>query len=130
MTSFPDYVSQFTHSIIEHSMSLERPTPYVVGEWSNGDVSDEKFMRFSNCYDLYATNILDFQLSFKLNRFIGGDYEYSMEQRSARRLDRFLHQRVSAFNGRDTWQGIFIDNHEQMRTRVRLQKLGVSDRRF
>jgi cyclomaltodextrin glucanotransferase len=33
---------------------------------------------------------------------------------------------VAAFEGRDTWQGTFIDNHDQMRTMVRLDKLGVS----
>lgn len=42
-------------------------------------------------------------------------------------LDSFLHQRVSAFNGRDTWQGTFLDNHDQIRTLVRLQKLGLAD---
>jgi len=62
-----------------------------------------------------------------LNRFIGGDCEYGTEQRSAQDLDNFLHERVSAFQGRDTWQGTFIDNHDQMRTMVRLQKLGISE---
>jgi cyclomaltodextrin glucanotransferase len=41
------------------------------------------------------------------------------------RLDHLLHERVAAFKGRDTWQGTFIDNHDQMRTLVRLHKLGI-----
>jgi cyclomaltodextrin glucanotransferase len=124
---FLDFVSRFTHSMMEHSMSLGRPAPYIVGEWSNGGVSDTKSLRFANQYERFATNILDFQLSFELNRFIGGDYEYSIEQRSASQLDEFLHDRVQAFNGRDSWQGIFLDNHDQMRTMVRLQKLGIAE---
>lgn len=128
---FPDFVSRFTHSMIGHLASLDRPEPYIVGEWSNGGVSDAKSLRFANNFERFRTNILDFQLSFELNRFVGGDYEYNSEQRTARNLDHFLHQRIEAFKGRDTWQGTFIDNHDQMRTMVRLQKLGVpeSDRK-
>jgi glycosidase len=122
---FPDFVAEFAHSMIHESHELGRPSPYIVGEWSNGGVGDTKSLRFANNYDRFRTNILDFQLSFELNRFVGGSYEYSTEQRSARQLDQFLHQRVAAFKGRDTWQGTFIDNHDQMRTMVRLQKLGV-----
>src|SRR5438876_3031509 len=44
---------------------------------------------------------------------------------SAAELDAFLHERVKAFKARDTWQGTFIANHDQIRTLVRLQKLGV-----
>jgi cyclomaltodextrin glucanotransferase len=123
---FPDFVAEFTHSMIHQSHELGRPSPYIVGEWSNGGVGDAKSLHFANSYRRFATNILDFQLSFELNRFVGGSYEYSTEQRSAEQLDRFLHQRVAAFEGRDTWQGTFIDNHDQMRTMVRLDKLGVS----
>lgn len=122
---FPDFVAEFTHSMIGESHALGRPSPYIVGEWSNGGVGDEKSLHFANEYERYRTNILDFQLSFELNRFVGGSYEYSTEQRSAEQLDWFLHRRVAAFKGRDTWQGAFIDNHDQMRTMVRLQKLGV-----
>jgi glycosidase len=124
---FPDFVAKFTHNMIDYSIGLGRPAPYIVGEWSNGGVGDAKSLRFANQYQVHATNILDFQLSFELNRFIGGDYEYSTEQRSAQDLDHFLHERIAAFQGRDTWQGTFIDNHDQMRTMVRLQKLGMSE---
>ncbi len=126
---FPDFVAEFTHSMIHESHALGRPSPYIVGEWSNGGVGDAKSLRFANNYNRFETNILDFQLSFELNRFVGGDHEYSTEQRSAEQLDRFLHQRVAAFEGRDTWQGTFIDNHDQMRTMVRLQKLGIQPER-
>lgn len=111
--------------------TINRPSPYIVGEWSNGGVGDTKSLRFANDYDVFGTNILDFQLSFRLNRFIGGDYEvdgdHVKNKISGFDLDSFLHQRVSAFNGRDTWQGTFLDNHDQIRTMVRLQKLGVND---
>jgi cyclomaltodextrin glucanotransferase len=124
---FPNFVSRFTHSMINHLASLGRPTPYIVGEWSNGGVTDAKSLRFANSFERFRTNILDFQLSFELNRFVGGEYEYSDERRTGQELDRFLHRRVDAFQGRDTWQGTFIDNHDQMRTMVRLEKLGVPE---
>jgi cyclomaltodextrin glucanotransferase len=53
------------------------------------------------------------------------------QQLDARGLAAQLHARISAFQGRDDWQGTFIDNHDQIRTLVRLIKLGdrnASDR--
>ncbi len=126
---FPEFIAAFTRTMRDHLASLNRPQPYIVGEWSNGGVGDAKSLRFANNYDYFGTNILDFQLSFILNQFIGGNYEdeASMQRKNAFDLDRFLHERVSAFNGRDTWQGTFLDNHDQIRTLVRLQKLCVKD---
>ena len=123
---FPEFVPKYTHAMIEHLAALRRPYPYIVGEWSNGGVGDEKSLRFANDYARNATNILDFQLAIALNQFVGGEYESARQRLSAFGLDRFLQQRVTAFQGRDTWQGTFVDNHDQIRTMVRLQKLGVS----
>jgi cyclomaltodextrin glucanotransferase len=122
---FPDFVAAFTHAMNDHLQTVGRPAPYIVGEWSNGGVGDAKSLAFANQYDVYGTNILDFQLSLALNRFVGGSYEDAAQQTSAAQLDAFLQQRVRAFNGRDDWQGTFLDNHDQVRTLVRLQKLGV-----
>ncbi len=124
---FPEFIANFTRTMRDHLATLNRPTPYIVGEWSNGGVGDAKSLRFANSYNIYGTNILDFQLSFALNQFIGGDHEDASHKLSAFDLDNFLHERVLAFNGRDTWQGTFVDNHDQVRTMVRLQKLGVAD---
>jgi cyclomaltodextrin glucanotransferase len=126
---FAEFIANFTRTMREHLASLNRPSPYIVGEWSNGGVGDTKSLRFANNYDFFGTNILDFQLSFILNQFIGGSYEdeNAQQRKSAVDLDKFLHERVVAFNGRDTWQGTFLDNHDQIRTMVRLQKLGVPD---
>lgn len=124
---FPEFIARFTRTMRDYLASLNRPTPYIVGEWSHGGVGDAKSLRFANHYNFFGTNILDFQLSFALNQFIDGDYEVATQRMSASELDNFLHQRVSAFNGRDTWQGTFLDNHDQIRTMVRLQKLGVAD---
>lgn len=124
---FPEFIAKFTRTMRDHLASLNRPSPYIVGEWSNGGVGDAKSLRFANHYNVFGTNILDFQLSFILNQFIGGDYEDVTQKISAFNLDNFLHERVLAFNGRDTWQGTFLDNHDQIRTMVRLQKLGLTD---
>ncbi len=123
---FPEFVPQFTHAMIERLAESRRPYPYIVGEWSGGGVGDEKSLRFANDYARNATNILDFQLAIGLNQFIGGDYETTKQRLTAAGLDRLLQQRVVAFAGRDTWQGTFVDNHDQIRTMVRLQKLGVA----
>ncbi len=122
----PDFVAAFTTAMNTHLLAAGRPPPYIVGEWSNGGVGDDRSLAFANQYDVYGTNILDFQLSFALNRFVGGSYEEVAQQTSGAQLDTFLQERVEAFNGRDDWQGAFVDNHDQMRTLVRLQKLGVS----
>ena len=127
---FPEFVSRYTSTVTHYSRSLGKPAPYFVGEWSNGGVGDAKSLAFANRYNVLGTNIFDFQLSFALNQFIGGDYEVDNGQGVSQKLngyalDNFLHERVISFGGRDTWQGTFIDNHDQMRTLVRLQKLGV-----
>jgi cyclomaltodextrin glucanotransferase len=122
---FPEFVTTFTHAMIHYLGSLGRPAPYLVGEWSHGGVGDPKSLRFANDFARYATNILDFALSLALNQFIGGASEATSQQLSAQGLDQLLHERVAAFHGRDTWQGTFIDNHDQMRTLVRLHKLGI-----
>jgi glycosidase len=127
---FPDFISRFTHEMVQHSEELGRPDPYIVGEWSGGGVGDTKSLAFANRYDYFKTNILDFTLSRELNQFIGGDFEDATSTPSQRldaiALDELLRQRVPAFGGRDTWQGIFIDNHDQIRTMVRLDKIGVT----
>lgn len=124
---FPEFIANFTRTMRDHLASLHRPAPYVVGEWSHGGVGDAKSIRFANNYNVFGTNILDFQLSFMLNRYIGGDHEDITQKITAFDLDNLLHERVLAFNGRDTWQGTFLDNHDQIRTLVRLEKLGITD---
>jgi cyclomaltodextrin glucanotransferase len=122
---FPDFVSNFTHSMIDHLQELGRPDPYIVGEFSGGGVGYPKSLIFANHYNYFKTNILDFQLSFELNRFIGGSYEVSSEQADAGDLDKLLRQRVIAFKGRDDWMGTFLDNHDEIRTMTRLYVLSV-----
>lgn len=122
---FPDFVSSFTHAMIDHLQELGRPDPYIVGEFSGGGVGYSKSLVFANHYRYFKTNILDFQLSFELNRFIGGSYEVSSEQADAGDLDRLLRQRVIAFKGRDDWMGTFLDNHDEIRTMTRLKVLNV-----
>src|SRR3569833_264024 len=107
--------------------SQHRPVPYIVGEWSHGGVGDAKSLRFANEYNIFGTNILDFTLSYRLNAFIEGKAAYSADQFSASQLDQLLHQRVVDLNGRDSWMGTFIDNHDQIRTMVRLNKLSITD---
>ncbi len=124
---FPEFIANFTKNMRDYLASLHRPAPYIVGEWSNGGVGDAKSLAFESNYNVFGVNLLDFQLSFALNQYIGGDHEDVTQKLDAFGLDNFLHERVRAFNGRDTWQGTFIDNHDQIRTMVRLNKLGVTD---
>jgi cyclomaltodextrin glucanotransferase len=123
---FPDFVSRFTNAMISHLESLGHSDPYIVGEWSNGGVGEQNSLKFANDYDLFKTRILDFKLSFALNRFIGGPYEHTTEKMSGNELGEFLRRRVEAFNGNDDWTGTFIDNHDQIRTMTRLEAIGVS----
>lgn len=120
---FPDFISSFTHAMIDHLQDLGRPDPYIVGEFSGGGVAIQSPW-FSPTTPLLQ-DILDFQLSFELNRFIGGSYEVGSEQADAGALDRLLRQRVIAFQGRDDWMGTFLDNHDEIRTMTRLKVLNV-----
>lgn len=122
---FPDFVSSFTHAMIGHLEVLGRPDPYIVGEFSGGGIGYPKSLFFANHYNYFKTNSLDFQLSFELNRFIGGPYEVPSEFADAGDLDKLLHQRVAAFQGRDDWMGTFLDNHDEIRTMTRLYVLSV-----
>jgi cyclomaltodextrin glucanotransferase len=124
---FPSFVARFTHAMTGHQQARGRMAPFFFGEWSHGGVGDAKSLRFANKYDRYRTHILDFSLSLALNRFVGGAAEPASEQLNAQGLDQLLRERVVAFQGRDDWTGTFIDNHDQMRTLVRLQKLGVTE---
>jgi hypothetical protein len=91
---FPEFIAAYTRMMREHLASLNRPEPYIVGEWSHGGIGDSKSLRFANQYQIYGTNILDFALSLKLNQFIEGNYAYSGDQITAFDLDNFLHERV------------------------------------
>jgi cyclomaltodextrin glucanotransferase len=122
---FPDFVSTFTGAMIDYLEALGRSDPYIVGEWSNGGVGQQNSLKFTNDYDYFKTRILDFQLSFALNRFIGGTYEYPVERMTGNKLGEFLSRRVQAFDGNDDWTGTFIDNHDQIRTMTRLNAIGV-----
>ena len=122
---FPDFVSTFTNTMIDHLEALGRSDPYIVGEWSNGGVGQQNSLMFANNYDYFKTRILDFQLSFALNRFIGGAYQYPTQKMTGNELAEFLSRRVQAFHGNDDWTGTFIDNHDEIRTMTRLEAIGV-----
>ena len=122
---FPDFVSTFTNAMIDHLETLGRPDPYIVGEWSGGGVGQQKSLKFANDYDYFKTRILDFQLSFALNCFIGGAYEYPPERTTGTELGESLSRRVQAFHGNDDWMGTFLDNHDEIRTMTRLDKIGI-----
>jgi cyclomaltodextrin glucanotransferase len=122
---FPDFVSSFTHTMIGYLKELGRPDPYIVGEFSGGGVGYAKSVAFANNYDYFNTNILDFQLSFEINRFIGGSYEVDSELADAGDLNKLLQQRIAAFKGRDDWMGTFLENHDEIRTMTRLYVLHV-----
>ena len=123
---FPDFIASFTHEMIKKSRQLERRAPYIVGEWAAGGAGgDPKSLAFANRHDIYHTNLLDFQFAIHLNQYIGGAVEDPSQQFSAQDLAAYLTKRVSAFDGRDDWQGTIIDNYDQMRSIVRLHKLGV-----
>jgi glycosidase len=84
---FSAFLSKFTRAMIDRSLELNRPAPYIVGEWSNGGLGDEKSLSFADHYGAFATNILDFQLAGHLNRFVGGGFEDATQRLNARELD-------------------------------------------
>ena len=57
---FPDFIANFTRTMRDYLQSKNRPTPYVVGEWSHGGVGDAKSLRFVNSYNVFGTTYSTF----------------------------------------------------------------------
>ncbi|MBB5212636.1 alpha-amylase family glycosyl hydrolase [Microbulbifer hydrolyticus] len=109
----PSYINRFTSAV-----RAQNPDVYVFGEWYGAGAGESLSMQFLN--EGRGSELLDFQLRNHIESAIAGDL--SMVQ-----LSNHIGSRPGAMNGRDSWQPIFLDNHDATRTSVYLQTTGPVD---
>ncbi|WP_390625307.1 alpha-amylase family glycosyl hydrolase [Microbulbifer agarilyticus] len=94
---------------------------YIFGEWYGAGANDVVSMEFLNS-DNGKSELLDFNLRDAIEAAIAGDSTMT-------ELNTHIESRPGAMgsNGRETWQPIFLDNHDATRTSVFLQTSGPVD---
>ncbi|WOX06858.1 alpha-amylase family glycosyl hydrolase [Microbulbifer pacificus] len=109
----PNFINRFTSAV-----RAQNPDVYVFGEWYGAGAGESLSMQFLN--EGRGSELLDFQLRNHIEQTIAGDI--SMVQ-----LNAHVESRATAMNGRESWQPIFLDNHDATRTSVFLQTTGPVD---
>lgn len=110
----PNFVNRFSAAI-----RAKNPETYIFGEWYGAGADDNLSMQFLN--EGRGSELLDFNLRDNIERAIANDI--SMTQ-----LAQHIEKRPGAMQGRDSWQTIFLDNHDATRTSVYLQTTGNTNR--
>jgi len=125
---FPDFIAFFTREMIEESRcsggapltSSGNGQPVEREVTRNPSLSQTVLTFFTQPFSISNSHFISTSMWAARRKILPNQF-------SARDLAAYLTERVSAFDGRDDWQGTFIDNHDQMRTVVRLHKLGLSE---
>jgi len=103
----PNFVNRFTAAV-----RAKKPDIYVFGEWFDAGVGETGSMQFLS--EKRGSDLLDFRLRYILESAISGT-------NSMKALDAYIASRPGAMSGRETWQPIFLDNHDSERTSVYFQ---------
>ncbi|WP_346837670.1 alpha-amylase family glycosyl hydrolase [Microbulbifer sp. SAOS-129_SWC] len=109
----PGFIDRFSAA-----MRAQNPNVYIFGEWYGAGAGDSNSMTFLN--GGHGSELLDFQLRNHIEQAIAGDITMTA-------LDSHIQSRTAAMNGRESWQPIFLDNHDATRTSVYLQTTGPVD---
>ena len=109
----PSFINRFTAAV-----RAVDPDVYVFGEWYGAGAGDSLSMQFLN--EGRGSELLDFRLRDHIEQAIAGDI--TMTQ-----LNTHIESRTGAMGGRESWQPIFLDNHDATRTSVFLQTTGPVD---
>lgn len=109
----PNFISRFSAAV-----RAQNPDVYIFGEWYGAGAGHSDSMTFLN--EDRGSELLDFQLRDHIEQAIAGDI--TMTQ-----LNTHIEARPAAMGGRDSWQPIFLDNHDATRTSVYLQTTGPVD---
>ncbi len=110
---FP-YVKRFSDAINAHAHDvLQRPQgAYIFGEWYGAGAGNQASIDFAN--GNYGSALLDFNLRDALESAVA-------ETSTMTNLNAAIEARITAFQGNDLWQTIFLDNHDARRTPVYLR---------
>ncbi|WP_255463589.1 alpha-amylase family glycosyl hydrolase [Microbulbifer sp. YPW1] len=109
----PNFINRFSSAV-----RAVNPDVYIFGEWYGAGAGESLSMQFLN--EGRGSELLDFQLRNHIEQAIAGDI--TMTQ-----LNTHIESRPGAMNNRDSWQPIFLDNHDATRTSVFLQTTGPVD---
>lgn len=102
-----DFTRRFAKQLNQYAISKGRDGVYIFGEWYGAGVGQTKSLQFANTTD--DVELLDFQLRNAIEDAIAGN-------RSMKELDSNIAARPTAWAGRDSYQAIFLDNHDARRT--------------
>ncbi|WP_304412653.1 alpha-amylase family glycosyl hydrolase [Microbulbifer sp. HZ11] len=109
----PNFINRFSQAV-----RAVDPDVYIFGEWYGAGAGESLSMTFLN--ENRGSELLDFQLRNNIEAAIAGDI--SMTQ-----LNAHIESRAGAMGNRESWQPIFLDNHDATRTSVFLQTTGPVD---
>ncbi|WP_308365618.1 MULTISPECIES: alpha-amylase family glycosyl hydrolase [unclassified Microbulbifer] len=109
----PNFINRFSAAV-----RAQNPDVYIFGEWYGAGAGHSDSMTFLN--EGRGSELLDFRLRDHIEQAIAGDI--TMTQ-----LNTHIESRPAAMGGRDSWQPIFLDNHDATRTSVYLQTTGPVD---
>nr|WP_138976337.1 alpha-amylase family glycosyl hydrolase [Microbulbifer agarilyticus] len=112
----PSFIKRFNDAV-----RAVDPDVYIFGEWYGAGANDPVSMAFLNSAN-GKSELLDFNLRDKIEAAIAGDTTMT-------ELNAHIESRPGAMggNGRESWQPIFLDNHDATRTSVFLQTSGAVD---
>lgn len=109
----PNFINRFSQAV-----RAVDPNVYIFGEWYGAGAGESLSMTFLN--QNRGSELLDFQLRNTIEAAIAGDVTMT-------ELNTHIESRSGAMGGRDSWQPIFLDNHDATRTSVFLQTSGSVD---
>nr|WP_305075874.1 alpha-amylase family glycosyl hydrolase [Microbulbifer sp. ALW1] len=109
----PNFINRFSQAV-----RAVDPDVYIFGEWYGAGAGESLSMTFLN--EDRGSELLDFQLRNNIEAAIAGDI--TMTQ-----LNTHIVSRAGAMGNRESWQPIFLDNHDATRTSVFLQTTGPVD---
>ena len=110
----PNFINRFSAAV-----RAKKADTYIFGEWYSAGAGDAVSMTFLN--ENRGSELLDFKLRDAIENAIAGNS-------SMISLSSHVASRAAAMNGKESWQSIFLDNHDATRTSVYLQTAGVTNR--
>lgn len=109
----PSFINRFSAAV-----RAQDPDVYIFGEWYGAGAGHSGSMQFLN--EDRGSELLDFRLRDHIEQAIAGDITMTA-------LNSHIESRPTEMGGRDSWQPIFLDNHDATRSSVYLQTTGPVD---
>ncbi len=115
----PAFINRFSAAV-----RAKKSDTYIFGEWYGAGAGDRLSMAFLN--ENRGSALLDFKLRDAIEKAIANEIPFG----GSDSLSAHIQSRPSAMNSQETFQTIFLDNHDATRTSVYLQTSGKTNRGF